>query len=173
VIGITGCLSPRTPAAPNATHALILIASHPAPQKGKPRARGAPLFAAHCRLSYRFIVDPGAGTDDGIPPGVRTVGLVPVLEPLFTPGVDPVVPLVPLLIPVVPVPVDPEPPTAPGLEPAAPVAAAPPVPPPPAAPPAPCARAIEELMARTDAKAIVVSFMCFSFVANESTTIFP
>ena len=55
---------------------------------------------------------------------------------------------------------------------AAPVAAAPPAPPPPAAPPA-CARAIEELIAKTEAKTIVVSFMEFPFFGNESTTITP
>ena len=94
------------------------------------------------------------------------MGLVPVAEPLFTP----VVLLFPLVPAVVPVPVE----LPAVLEPAAPVAAAPPVPPvpPPPAPPA-CARAMDELIARTEAKAIVVSFMCFSFVAYESTTIFP
>jgi hypothetical protein len=76
------------------------------------------------------------------------VGYVPVLNPLLRPLDNPVVAL---LIPVVPIPV--ELPTL--LEPAAPVASAPP------APPAPCARAIEEVTARTEAKAIVVSFMWF------------
>jgi hypothetical protein len=99
------------------------------------------------------------------------VGLLPVLDPLFMP----VVLLFPL-VPGAPVPVElptlPEDPAI--LEPAEPVAAAPPVPPPaPPAPPAPCARAKEELIARTEAKAIVVSFMCFSFIRYESTTIFP
>jgi hypothetical protein len=89
------------------------------------------------------------------------VGLVPVLEPLFIP----VVLLFPL-VPAVPAPV--VLPTL--LEPAVPVAAAPP---PPAAPPVPCARAMEELIARTEAKAIVVSFMCFSSVRHDSTTSFP
>jgi hypothetical protein len=98
-----------------------------------------------------------------MPPGVVKVGLVPVLEPLF----KPVVLLFPL-VPAVPAPV--VLPTL--LEPAVPVAAAPP-PLPPAAPPAPCARAMEELIARTEAKAIVVSFMCFSFVRHDSTTSFP
>jgi hypothetical protein len=76
------------------------------------------------------------------------VGYVPVLKSLLRPFDDPVVAL---LIPVVPVPV--ELPTL--LEPTAPVAAAPPV------PPAPCPRAMEEVTARTEAKAIVVSFMWF------------
>jgi hypothetical protein len=120
-------------------------------------------FSAPCRLNQRPITAPGAGVDDGIPPGVFKVGLVPVAEPLFTP----VVLLFPLVPAVVPVPVE----LPAVLELAAPVAAAPPVPPPPA-PPA-CARAMDELIARTEAKAIVVSFMCFSFVAYESTTIFP
>ena len=36
----------------------------------------------------------------------------------------------------------------------------PPVAPPPAPPPAPCARAMDEVTARTEAKVIVVSFIC-------------
>jgi hypothetical protein len=117
-----------------------------------PRIRGAHLLVVHCRPNYRFIVDPGAGTDDGIPPGVDTVGLVPVAEPLFIPVV-----LFPPFVPVVPAPVEPL--TLPD-EPAAPVAAAPPVPPPPAAPPA-CASAIDELIARIEARIAVVIFMLF------------
>ena len=101
-----------------------------------------------------LIVDPGAGVDDGIPPGVVMVGLVPAAVPLFVP----VVPLVPL--PVLPVPTEP----ALLAEPAAPVAAAPPVPPPPAAPPPACASAMDELIARIEAKTAVVIFMRFSFV---------
>jgi len=62
--------------------------------------------------------------------------------------------VVPLLIPVVP-----EVPTE--------GAAAPPAPTAPAAAglpvPAPAAKAIEELAARTEAKTIVVNFMCFPF----------
>jgi hypothetical protein len=77
------------------------------------------------------------------------VGYVPVLRPLLRPY-DPVVAL---LIPVVPVPV--ELPTL--LEPAAPAAVSPPAPP----APAPCAKATDELIARIEAKAIVVSFMSF------------
>jgi hypothetical protein len=81
------------------------------------------------------------------------VGYVPVLK-LIRPFDDPVVLLLPLLIPVVPVPV--ELPTP--LEAAAPAAVWPLVPP----APAPCARAMDELIARTEAKAIVASFMCCS-----------
>jgi|SRR5664280_549676 hypothetical protein len=69
--------------------------------------------------------------------------------------------------PVVPVPV--ELPTL--LEPAASVAAATLVPapvPPPTAPPA-CARAMDEVTARTEARAIVVSFMWFFPVAVKTT----
>ena len=75
-----------------------------------------------------------------------------MLKPL-SPIDDPVV--TPLLIPVVPVLV--ELPTL--LEVAAPAA----VSPPPPALSAPCAKAIEGVIARTEAKAIVVSFMCCSF----------
>ena len=79
------------------------------------------------------------------------MGYVPVLEPLIRPF-DGVV-LLRLLIPLVPVLV--ELPTL--LELAAPVAA-------PLAPPPPvsCAKAMDEVTARTEAKAIVVSFMWFS-----------
>jgi hypothetical protein len=76
------------------------------------------------------------------------VGYVPVLKPLLRPIDDPVVLLLPLLIPVVPVLVE---------LPAAPAAVSPLVPP----PPAPCASAMDELIARIEAKAIVVSFMSF------------
>ena len=86
---------------------------------------------------------PGAGTDEGIPPGVVKVGYVPVLKPMFGPFDEPVVAF-PLLIPVVPA--------------TAPVVAAPPVPP-LAVLAAPCARAMDDVTARTEAKAIVVSFM--------------
>jgi hypothetical protein len=67
-----------------------------------------------------------------------------VLEPLLRPFDDSAVVFL-LLIAVVP------------------VAAAPPVPPlvPPPAPSAPCAKAIDELIARIEAKAIVVSLMSF------------
>jgi hypothetical protein len=109
------------------------------------------------------MVVPGAGTDDGIPPGVVTVGLLPVAEPLFMP----VVLLVPL--PVAPVAVEVPVLLVPELP--ALLAAAPPVPP-PAAPPA-CARAIEELIAKAEAKMIVVSFMGLSSFCNETTTIIP
>lgn len=104
-----------------------------------------------CELRYSFqrlMVAPGAGTEDGIPPGVTKVGYVPVLKPLLRLFDDPAVAF-PLLIPVVPVPV--ERPTL--LEPTA-----PPVPP-PSAPPAPCASAMDEVTARTEAKAIIVSFI--------------
>jgi hypothetical protein len=79
------------------------------------------------------------------------VGYVPLLKPVLRPFDDPVV-----TFPVVPVPIE-------LLEPAAPVAAAPLVPapaPPPAAPPT-CARAMDEVTARAEARAIVVSFMWF------------
>jgi hypothetical protein len=83
------------------------------------------------------------------------VGYVPVLKPMFRPFDDPVVAF-PLLIVVVPA--------------AAPVAAAPPVPP-VAVLAAPCARAMDEATARTEAKAIVVSFMWFfpAVVAHRET----
>jgi hypothetical protein len=100
-----------------------------------------------------LIVDPGAGVDDGIPPGVVTVGLVPAEAPLFVP----IVLLVPL--PVLPALAEPALPA----EPAAPVAAPPPAAPPPAPPPA-CASAMDELIARIEAKTAVVIFMEFSFV---------
>jgi len=109
-------------------------------------------FGAPCRLNQRPITTPGAGTEDGSPPGVTKVGYVPVLKPVLRPFDDPVV-----AFPVVPVPG--ELPTLP--EPAAPVAAAPLVPapvPPPTAPPV-CARAMDEVAARAEARAIVVSFM--------------
>jgi hypothetical protein len=101
-----------------------------------------------------------------MPPGVDTVGLVPVAEPLFIPVV-----LFPPFVPVVPAPVE----LALPEEPAAPVAAAPPVaaPPPPAPPPA-CANAMDELIARIEAKTAVVIFMGeFLFVGFVPTTIFP
>jgi hypothetical protein len=79
------------------------------------------------------------------------VGYVPVLKPLLR--LDD--PIMALLISVVPV--DPAPPTAPVLVPKPPAAVSPLVP-----PPAPCAKAMEEVIARTEAKAIVVSFMCCS-----------
>src|ERR1700722_7697694 len=67
--------------------------------------------------------------------------------------------VVPLLMPVVPgLPASPAP-TAPAAAPLWPV---PPAAAPPGAP-APAARAIEELTARTEAKTIVVNFMCFPF----------
>jgi hypothetical protein len=105
------------------------------------------------KTGYLLIVDPGAGVDDGIPPGVVTVGLVPAEAPLFVP----IVLLVPL--PVLPVLAEPALPA----EPAAPVAAPPPAAPPPAPPPA-CASAMDELIARIEAKTAVVIFMEFSFV---------
>jgi hypothetical protein len=111
------------------------------------------------------MVDPGAGTDEGMPPGVDRVGLVPVAEPLFMPVV-----LFPPFVPVVPVPV------ALLALPAAPVVAAAPPAPPAAAPPAPpaCASAIVELSARTEAKATVVIFMGMSFLFDvNQTTTFP
>jgi hypothetical protein len=77
------------------------------------------------------------------------VGYVPLLKLVLRPFDDPVV-----AFPVVPVPI--ELPTL--LEPAAPVAAAPLVPAP--APPT-CARAMDEVTARAEARAIVVSFMWF------------
>jgi hypothetical protein len=96
--------------------------------KGKPRlGRGSPV-SRPSKTGYLLIVDPGAGVDDGIPPGVVTVGLVPAAAPFV-----PVVLLVPL--PVLPALAEPALPA----EPAAPVAAAPPVPPPAAPPPAPTA----------------------------------
>ena len=78
------------------------------------------------------------------------MGYVPVLEPLIRPF-DGVV-LLRLLIPLVPVLVE-----LPTPLDAAPVAA-------PLAPPPPvsCAKAMDEVTARTEAKAIVVSFMWFS-----------
>ena len=79
------------------------------------------------------------------------MGYVPVLKPLLR--LDD--PIMALLISVVPV--DPAPPTAPVLVPKPPAAVSPLVPP----PPAPCANAMEEVSARTEAKAIVVSFMSF------------
>jgi hypothetical protein len=97
------------------------------------------------------MVDPGAGTEDGMPPGVDKVGLVPAAAPLFMPVV-----LLPPFVPVVPVPVAllalPE-------EPAAPVAAAPPPAAPPPVPPPACASARVELIARIEAKTAVVIFM--------------
>jgi hypothetical protein len=105
-----------------------------------------------CCSFQRLIIAPGAGTEDGIPPGVTKVGYVPVLKPLLRPFDNPVVAF-PLLIPMVPVPVE-----LPALR----ETAAPPVPP-PSAPPAPCASAMDEVTARTEAKAeakaIVVSFI--------------
>ena len=77
------------------------------------------------------------------------MGYVPTLKPLLNPLDEPVVAF-PLLNPVVSV----ELPML--LEPAAPVAATPPV------TPAPCARAMDELAARAEAKTIVVSFIRFS-----------
>jgi hypothetical protein len=74
-----------------------------------------------------------------------------MLNPLLRPIDGPVVAF-PLFIPEVPVPV--ELPTL--LE-----TAAPPAPTPPA-PPAPCASAMDEVTARTEAKAIVVSFIVVS-----------
>jgi hypothetical protein len=81
------------------------------------------------------------------------VGYVPVLKPLLGPFDDPVVLVLPLLIPIVPVLV--ELPTLLALAP--PAAVSPLVPP----PPAPCARAMDEVAARAEAKAIVVSLMSF------------
>ena len=81
------------------------------------------------------------------------MGYVPVLKPLLRPFDDPVVLVLPLLIPIVSVLV--ELPTLLALAP--PTAVSPLVP-----PPAPCANAMEEVSARTEAKAIVVSFMCCS-----------
>jgi hypothetical protein len=81
---------------------------------------------------------------------------VPVAEPLFIPVV-----LLPPFVPVVAVEL-----LALPEEPAAPVAAAPPVPPPAAAPPAAppaCASAIDELIARIEAKTAVVIFMGIPF----------
>jgi hypothetical protein len=83
-----------------------------------------------------------------------------VLKPL-SPIDDPVV--TPLLIPVLPVLV--ELPTL--LEAAAPAAVSPP------ALSAPCAKAIEGVIARTEAKAIVVSFMCCSFHRETSKATAP
>jgi hypothetical protein len=77
------------------------------------------------------------------------VGYVPLLKLVLRPFDDPVV-----AFPVVPGPI--ELPTL--LEPATPVAAAPLVPAP--APPT-CARAMDEVTARAEARAIVVSFMWF------------
>jgi hypothetical protein len=104
------------------------------------------------QMNQRPITTPGAGTDDGSPPpGVTKVGYVPGLKPPLRPFDNPVVLLLPLLIPVVPVLVE-----LPALlDPTVPVAVSPPVPP----PPAPCARAMDEVTARTEAKAIVVSLM--------------
>jgi len=79
------------------------------------------------------------------------VGYVPVLKPLLRLD-DPITAL------LISVPVDPAPPTALVLVPKPPAAVPPLVP-----PPASCAKAMEEeLIARTEAKAIVVSFMCCS-----------
>ena len=123
-----------------------------APQKESPACwRGSPV-SRPSKTGYLLIVDPGAGVDDGIPPGVVTVGLVPAAVPLFVPVV-----LVPL--PVLPVLAEPALPA----EPAAPAAAPPPAAPPPAPPPA-CASAMDELIARIEAKTAVVIFMEFSFV---------
>jgi hypothetical protein len=72
---------------------------------------------------------------------------------MLGPLIGPYVVAFPLLIPVVPV-LDPAPPTAPVLALTPPVAAAPPA-------PATCASATDEVTARTEAKAIVVSFMWF------------
>jgi hypothetical protein len=79
------------------------------------------------------------------------VGLVPVAVPLFTP--------VEVFAPVVPVELFalPEEPAA------APVAAAPPVLPPAAPPPPACANAIDELIARIEARTAVVIFMGIPF----------
>jgi hypothetical protein len=86
------------------------------------------------------------------------VGYVPVLKPLIGPFDDPVV--------AVPVPV--ELPTL--LEPATPVAAAPLVPPAPApAPPVSCAKALDEVTARTEVRAIVVNFMWVAVVKAAPT----
>jgi hypothetical protein len=76
-----------------------------------------------------------------------------VLKPLLGPFDDPVVLVLPLLIPIVSVLV--ELPTLLALAP--PTAVSPLVP----APPAPCARAMDEVTARAEAKAIVVSLMSF------------
>jgi hypothetical protein len=82
-----------------------------------------------------------------------------VLKPI-RPFDDPVVLLLPLLIPVVPVPAE----LPMLLEAAGALAVSPLVPP----APAPCARAMDELIARIEAKAIVESFMCCSLlVADE------
>jgi hypothetical protein len=120
--------------------------------KGKPRLLAGLPVSRPSKTGYLLIVDPGAGVDDGIPPGVVTVGLVPAAVPLFVPVV-----LVPL--PVLPVLAEPALPA----EPAAPAAAPPPAAPPPAPPPA-CASAMDELIARIEAKTAVVIFMEFSFV---------
>jgi hypothetical protein len=106
-------------------------------------------------------------------PIVLPDGFMLLLAPPAAPGLVPMV--LPLPMPVVPellpsIELGPAPPAAP-LEPAAPLApadppapapAAPPAPPP--APPPPAAKAMLELTARTEAKTIVVSFMCFPFV---------
>jgi hypothetical protein len=82
------------------------------------------------------------------------VGYVPLLKPVLRPFDDPVV-----AFPVVPVPI--ELPTL--LEPATTVAAAPLV---PAPTPPTCARAMDEVTARAEARAIVVSFMWFFSAAR-------
>jgi hypothetical protein len=79
------------------------------------------------------------------------VGYVPVLKPLLRLD-DPITALL-----ISAVPVDPAPPTALVLVPKPPAAVSPLVP----APLAPCAKAMDEVTARTEAKAIVVSFMSF------------
>ena len=100
------------------------------------------------RGEFRFIPEPepfGVEVDpfgEGLGLRVLPDGLIGVLAPIFPPGVValPVVVLEPL-VPVAPAPV-------------------------PALPPAaePAANAIEELKARTDANAIVASFMIVSLV---------
>ena len=78
------------------------------------------------------------------------MGYVPVLKPLLRLD-DPITALL-----ISAVPVDPAPPTALVLVPKPPAAVSPLVP-----PPAPCAKAMEEVIVRTEAKAIVVCFMSF------------
>src|ERR1700684_2622814 len=87
----------------------------------------------------------------------------------FTVAVPFLVFVVPLLMPVVPeLPASPAP-TAPAAAPLWPV---PPAAAPPAAP-APAARALEELAARTEAKAIVTIFMCFPFRCRQTNEDLP
>jgi hypothetical protein len=75
---------------------------------------------------------------------------VPVVVPLFMPVVLPV-PAVPAVL------VDEPAAAVPGAA----VPLVPPLAPPPAPPPAPCARAMDEVTARIEAKTIVVNFICF------------